>query len=169
MSDLRLTVKNYKRAEWASEETDCYEASLYLDGKRIGTARNDGHGGCDVFAFLTPKAKSQFEEYVTEWLASVQDDPKYQIDGECYADADSLVAEACAIFRRNKEMKRRAKGYASVVRIERPRGYMTEIFEYSLPAGYEVAEIISEKREDGDNVFVYDAESGVTEWNTTAV
>jgi len=43
----RITLKNVKHAEFASEETHCYSASLYFDGKRIGTVSNQGHGGCD--------------------------------------------------------------------------------------------------------------------------
>ncbi len=41
-------LKNVKYAEFASEETSCYEASLYMDGKKIAVVSNDGHGGCDM-------------------------------------------------------------------------------------------------------------------------
>lgn len=164
MKNLRLTVKNYKIAEWASEETDCYTASLYLDGKRIGTAQNDGHGGADFYDFVSPDAKAAFEEYVEEWVASVQDDPKHQINGKCYAGAESLVAEACEVFRRQKEMKRRLKGYAMVVRIERPEGWSTRILEVSLPAGHDPADVLADHFEEGDSVYLYDADSGVREW-----
>ena len=169
MKTLRLTVKNYKQVEWMSEETDCYQASLYLDGKRIGTSENDGHGGADIVSISKPEDRAAFDEYVGEWVASVQDDPKYQINGKCYADEESLIAEACEVFRREKEMKRAAKGYASVVRIERPKGYMTEIVEVSLPDGHDPVEVISEKREDGDRAFFYDAASGVRELNEVSV
>lgn len=164
MNELRLTVKNYKRVEWASEETDCYTASLYLDGKKIGTARNDGHGGADYHDFDSREGREAFEAYVKEWVASVQDDPKHQIDGKCYADADSLVAEACERFRREKEMKKALKGYAKVVRIERPQGWATQILTASLPDASEADEMIEEEREDGDRVYTYDADSGVQVW-----
>ena len=160
---MRLTVKNYKRAEWASEETDCFSASLYLDGKRIGTARNDGRGGCDFLDFESREKETAFREYVSEWIESIQDDQRFQIDGRCYADADSLVAEACDVFRREKEMKRRAKGYASVIRIERQRGYAVEIMEWSLPDGFDQSEIIAGDHEDGDRVFVYEIGASVVE------
>jgi hypothetical protein len=44
-----LQIKNVKYAEWASEETACYEATVYFRGKRVFMARNEGHGGCDDF------------------------------------------------------------------------------------------------------------------------
>jgi len=43
----RIQLKNIKYAAFASEETHCYSASVYFDGKRVGTVKNDGHGGAD--------------------------------------------------------------------------------------------------------------------------
>ena len=42
-----VELKNFKHSEFASQETNCYEASLYYKGKRIAVVSNDGHGGCD--------------------------------------------------------------------------------------------------------------------------
>lgn len=46
---MKIELKNIKHSAFASQETHCYEASLYIDGKKIGTVSNDGHGGCDNF------------------------------------------------------------------------------------------------------------------------
>ena len=40
-------MKAIKFSEWASEETYCYQANVYLDGKPFAMVSNDGHGGCD--------------------------------------------------------------------------------------------------------------------------
>jgi len=44
---MKLELKNIKHTSWASEETHCYQASLYVDGKPVAIVSNDGHGGCD--------------------------------------------------------------------------------------------------------------------------
>lgn len=44
-----ITVKNLKHAEFASEETYCFNATVYVDDKRFCYAKNDGHGGCDMY------------------------------------------------------------------------------------------------------------------------
>lgn len=44
-----LEIKGIKHAAFASQETHCFEASLYLNNKRIGVVSNEGHGGCDRF------------------------------------------------------------------------------------------------------------------------
>ena len=48
---MKLELKNIKYYASMSEETDCYEAILYVDGKRLGRVHNDGHGGCDYHDF----------------------------------------------------------------------------------------------------------------------
>jgi hypothetical protein len=48
---MKLELKNIKYYASMSEETDCYEAILYVDGKRLGRVHNDGHGGCDHHDF----------------------------------------------------------------------------------------------------------------------
>lgn len=44
-----IELKNIQFAAFASEETNCYEATLYVDGERWGTVSNEGHGGPDNF------------------------------------------------------------------------------------------------------------------------
>ena len=46
---MKIELKNLKYAEFASQETHCFEASLYVDGKRIGVVANDGQGGCNGY------------------------------------------------------------------------------------------------------------------------
>jgi len=42
---MELTLKNLKVSEHLSEETTAFTATVYIDGKRAFTARNDGNGG----------------------------------------------------------------------------------------------------------------------------
>ena len=46
---MKLELKNIKHSEFASHETFCYEANLYVDGKPFAYVRNDGQGGSDHF------------------------------------------------------------------------------------------------------------------------
>jgi len=46
---MKIQLKNVKHADFASQETHCYSASVWVDGKRIGTVENDGRGGSDLF------------------------------------------------------------------------------------------------------------------------
>ncbi|HAB5395149.1 hypothetical protein ACVCGZ_05865 [Serratia nematodiphila] len=41
----RVSLKNLKVADFASEETLCFTATILFDGEPIADASNDGHGG----------------------------------------------------------------------------------------------------------------------------
>ena len=42
-----LEVKNITHYARGSEETPCYNATVYINGKKAIEVSNDGHGGCD--------------------------------------------------------------------------------------------------------------------------
>lgn len=80
---MSLELKNIKYSNFASQETHCYEASLYFKGKKVATVSNDGHGGCDHQHFTSKEA----EEAVHEWLWGIGGEWLERIAavGECTA------------------------------------------------------------------------------------
>ena len=65
---MKLELKNIKHTAWASEETHCYQASLYVDGKPLAIVSNDGHGGGDR-DYAHPKFNDEFSVYCDKMLA----------------------------------------------------------------------------------------------------
>ncbi|WP_212667657.1 hypothetical protein [Pseudomonas aeruginosa] len=61
----RITLNNFKVAEFASEETLCFTAIVEFDGIPIAEARNDGHGGSTFVRALQGQAAllAQAEEF----------------------------------------------------------------------------------------------------------
>ena len=59
---MNLEMKNIKHSEFASEETYCYQGSVYLDGKPFALVKNDGRGGCD-YQYSHNKFKGEPKEY----------------------------------------------------------------------------------------------------------
>jgi hypothetical protein len=49
---MDIEIKNVKHSEFASQETYCFEATIYVDGKRLCRTGNDGHGGPDFYEAL---------------------------------------------------------------------------------------------------------------------
>ena len=62
---MQIELKNIKVSTFMSQETHCFEASLYIDGKRIGKVWNEGHGGPDGFTG-DELAYSQANEWVKD-------------------------------------------------------------------------------------------------------
>lgn len=44
---MNITLKNIKHSAFASQETHCYSAVLYVNNKKFATVSNEGFGGCD--------------------------------------------------------------------------------------------------------------------------
>jgi hypothetical protein len=47
---MNIELRNVKYAAFASEETACFSAAVFIDGKRVGEVSNDGHGGCHRYS-----------------------------------------------------------------------------------------------------------------------
>lgn len=45
----KISFRKFKTSEAASEETNFFTGDVYYDGRRIGSARNDGCGGMAIF------------------------------------------------------------------------------------------------------------------------
>lgn len=67
----RISIKNVKFSEALSEETNAYVADVYLDNKKFGYARNQGHGGeTDIQPY--PDKRELFQE-ANEYAQSLPD------------------------------------------------------------------------------------------------
>lgn len=44
---MKIELKNVKYAAFASQETNCFNATIYVDGVKAGTVQNQGNGGPD--------------------------------------------------------------------------------------------------------------------------
>ena len=75
----KLEMKAIQRVAFASEETHCYQAKLYLNGKHIATVRNDGHGGADDqypegdftdsdLKALSDRCEAEMPKYVSKYV-----------------------------------------------------------------------------------------------------
>ena len=74
---MKLELKAIKHTAWASEETHCYQAALYVNGKPLAIVSNDGHGGCDR-DYAHPKFKGDYRaqmKAVHDYFKSLPNDP----------------------------------------------------------------------------------------------
>lgn len=47
MRKPKIELRGIKYSEFASQETYCYQAKIFVDGKHFADVENDGHGGAD--------------------------------------------------------------------------------------------------------------------------
>lgn len=68
---MEFSVKNVKTLEAASTDSLCFEASLYIDGKRVAIVSDDGRGGCCEIRPLTKQDVAKIDR-ARQW---VKDNP----------------------------------------------------------------------------------------------
>ena len=56
-----ITLKNVKFSEWASEETHCFQATIYINGKRAMKVSNDGQGGPNQYYHTSGQSPEEFK------------------------------------------------------------------------------------------------------------
>ena len=59
MNINKLELKNISYYERGSAETPCYNATVYVNGKKAVEVSNDGHGGCD--------RQHPYPQFMNEW------------------------------------------------------------------------------------------------------
>ena len=102
-----IELKNLKYSEFASQETYCFEASVYIDGKKAGTVSNQGCGGSHSYhpntLYQLLKAEADklppHEWRLNEEVLTIQPDADTIIS--------ELVTEALAIKDLKSGMRRR--------------------------------------------------------------
>jgi hypothetical protein len=95
---MKIELKNIKHAVFASEETLCFEATVYIDGKRTGTVQNDGKGGANRYH------PYELQEKLAAHAATL---PDVVFHGRSIAlDADIFVDELLSILMSKKALMR---------------------------------------------------------------
>jgi len=103
----KIELKNLKHSDFASQETYCFEANVYIDGKKAGIVSNQGCGGSHSYhpntLYQILKAEADklppIEWRLNEEVLTMQPDPDTLIS--------ELVTDALAVKDLKSGMRRR--------------------------------------------------------------
>ena len=110
---MKLQLKAIKHTEWASEETHCYQASLFVDGKPVAIVSNDGHGGCDR-DYDHPKFKGDYRatmNAVHEYFKSFPNEPSEWSEDGFAQSLEGWCGDQVNEFLGVRELKRKFKSH----------------------------------------------------------
>jgi len=134
---MKIELKNFKHAAFASHETNCYEATVYVDGKKAFYASNEGHGGADFYEPLhaegkDPKqARLEFDAVMAKVEAHCATLPKWgsQYGGEDNMDVDLEILIGNLINKKLRERDLKKLMKAKVVMLDDNDAGELSIFE----------------------------------------
>jgi len=97
----KIELKNLKHSDFASQETYCFEANVYIDGKKAGIVSNQGCGGSHSYhpntLYQILKAEADklppIEWRLNEEVLTIQPDP------------DTLISELVTEALQAKDLK----------------------------------------------------------------
>lgn len=100
---MKIELKNIKYSAFASHETSCYSATIYVDSKKAGTVDNEGYGGCDNISW----DDRIFGQAVEDWATS---QPKIKTEyGEMTYRLELLFGQLLDQWLLAKELTRNLK------------------------------------------------------------
>ena len=103
-----ITLKNVKHAEFNSQETECFQATVYKDGKRWCTAENEGHGGCTNFSPLSGNKNKNLYAEIEDFNGNAEF-LETEISGKPFKyknDLESVVGTLLEEWLKLKDLKR---------------------------------------------------------------
>lgn len=84
---MKVELKNFKYNNRMSEETDCFSADIWINGKKVGYAENTGKGGCNRISFNDPAIEREFNEWAAAQPpvpSSIQDMEPLEMDADLF-------------------------------------------------------------------------------------
>lgn len=99
---MNIELKNIKYAAFASEETSCFSAVVYIDGVKSLTAKNSGHG---EMTFLREIVKGAYDALKNEGV----------LRGEKFEPAEGIVDDLFDKWLSLRDMKRILKNSVNFI------------------------------------------------------
>jgi hypothetical protein len=107
---MELTLKNVKIVEAMSEETTCFAASIYIDGKRAGLVRNRGYGGPHEIDWLDRDLGQQYETWLKDQPVPFETyDGKIELLDNIHDKLEVTINEALEAFEQERWLKNQCK------------------------------------------------------------
>lgn len=104
---MKIEIKNVKHSEFASHETSCFEASVYIDGVRAGIVENDGQGGCNRYHPYELEIKiNDYAKTLPPVVTSMKDPHDSSKTFTYDQDADAVIDDLLTAHLYSKDLKR---------------------------------------------------------------
>lgn len=108
---MKLTLKNVKINSQLSEETTCFSATVYIDGKKTGLASNRGQGSMHDVDWTDLERGRQFEDWLDkETMPVTTYDGKVELLENTYDKLEHLINDALDDFEERKWFKSQCRG-----------------------------------------------------------
>lgn len=125
---MKIELKKIEYNERMSEETLCFVADLYINGKKVGYCKNDGRGGCTDYNGHT-KEDNQIIADAENYCKTL---PKAKVDGydfEYQPTLESMIDDQFTLWLKKREEKKMQKLMETAILIGKPNAGIYSYFK----------------------------------------
>ena len=148
---MKIELKKISFNERMSEETNCFVADLYINGKKVGYVKNEGCGGCTDYHGYTKEDNL----IIREAEAYCKTLPRVRVeeyDFDYQPTLESMIDEEFEKYLKEKEGKKMQKLFTTAIVIGVPNGNSYRYTKFKVPLSklsetqltFYVAKIVSE-------------------------
>lgn len=125
---MNVVLKNVKHMPSMSEETECFTADVWYNGKKIAYAKNQGHGGSTYY-----HSEIGMRDLLAEAEAEAKKLPPTEYEGHVFeSDLESVIDDLLTEYLKNQDFK---KSTRKGILYETPSGerYIYSWKGYTIP------------------------------------
>ncbi len=104
---MKIEIKNIKYSAFASHETHCFQATVFIDGVKAGTVANDGQGGSN--SYYPRGLQEKLDDYGATLPPIYYDTMPGQLDYAVTQNADTLIGDLMNDWLVQRDIKRLTK------------------------------------------------------------
>ena len=129
---MNVELKKISFNERMSEETNCFVADLYINGKKVGYVKNDGRGGCTDYRGYTKEDNVLIAEAEAHFktLPKVKSE---EFNFEYQPTLETAIDEEFEKYLKAREEKRMLKYMETAILFGVPNGGMYSRQKFSVP------------------------------------
>jgi hypothetical protein len=153
---MKIELKKISFYERMSEETNCFAADLYINGKKVGECKNDGQGGCTNYYGDSPEHNQLIRE-AEAYYKSLPMAKCEEYNFEYQPTLESAIDEQFELYLKAKADKKMQKLFLTAVVVGKPNGNSYRYINFKQPLSgipqtklvFHVAKIVSDHCHDG--------------------
>ena len=130
---MKIEIKKISFNERMSEETNCFVADLYINGKNVGECKNDGRGGCTFYnSYHAPNNDEdlrQAEAFCKALPPIRSEEYNFEFDMNLTHFIDNLIEDEL----KKKEQKKLEKKMLDTIMWGKPNGHSYTQVKFKVP------------------------------------
>jgi hypothetical protein len=129
---MKIELKKISFNERMSEETNCFVADLYINGKKVGECKNDGRGGCTDY-YGDNKEMNELIRKAEAYYKTLPKVKSEEYNFKYQPTLENAIDDELTKYLKAKEQKKFEKYMVDAILFGVPNGYSYTRIKFKVP------------------------------------